>query len=193
MHFYFRIRRNKSTHKLQEKSILPELSSNKSSHKSQKRSTKVVQGSDVISAMECLNKKARFQRLHSLIVTINVTLISDLRTQICHEVGLIVSNWQKTHSAIFCWRALFKPQRVSIWRDPCEAGPGNLNCHVRRDSGNLRLGQFYATLQTHPTLTLAMLQSIKLCIWCCKWDCAIQVLLRWDLSQGCQKIVHISL
>ena len=98
------------------------------------------------------HRKGRFQRLHSLIVKINVTLILDLRTRICHEVGLIVSNWQKPHSAIFCWRALFKPQGVPIWRDPCEVGPGNLNCHVRQDSGNLRLGQFYATLQTHPTL-----------------------------------------
>ena len=150
----------------------------------------VVQGSDVISAMELLNKKARFQRLHSLIVTINVTLISDLRTQICHEVGLIVSNWQKTHSAIFCWRALFKPQRVSIWRDPCEAGPGNLNCHVRRDSGNLRLGQFYATLQTHPTLysgNVAIHQAIlyvMLQVWLCN-PSAIEMGFKSRLPENC--------
>ena len=123
----------------------------------------MVQGSDVISAMERLNKKARFQRVpaHCLIVTINVTLILDLRTWICHEVGLIVSNWQKPHSAIFCWRAFSSP-------NACQYGVP----HVRRALAIWiamwdrivaiwDLGNFMQRCKRTPPCTVAMLQSIK--------------------------------
>ena len=119
----------------------------------------VVQGSDVISAMELLNKNARFQRLHSIIVPQLMSHWSRntdvprgwldcfqlTKAALCHI--LLKSSFQAPTRAIMAWPVR---QVLAIW--------------IAMWDGIVAiwdLGNFMQRCKHTPPCTAAMLQSIK--------------------------------